>query len=97
MADPSQIEMVRDLLHEVAETHHQVFRISDGADDDWASWYADWLTKLSELPSVLSTPLVRSELVYLLVQLDKAYGDENATEPWETYYATRLVDYFGGR
>jgi hypothetical protein len=31
-----------DLLHEAAETHHQVFRITDGADDDWASWYAQW-------------------------------------------------------
>jgi hypothetical protein len=34
---------VSELLHEAAETHHQVFRISDGADDDWASWYAQWL------------------------------------------------------
>jgi hypothetical protein len=41
------------LLHEAAETHHQVFRITDGADDDWASWYADWLVTLSELPELL--------------------------------------------
>ena len=41
---------VSDLLHEAAETHHRVFRISDGADDDWASWYAQWLVTLSELP-----------------------------------------------
>jgi transposase len=34
---------VSDLLHEAAETHHRVFRITDGADDDWASWYAQWL------------------------------------------------------
>jgi hypothetical protein len=27
---------VAGLLHEAAETHHQVFRITDGADDDWA-------------------------------------------------------------
>src|SRR5262249_59024685 len=39
------------LLHEAAETHHRVFRIVDGADDDWASWYADWLVNLSELPT----------------------------------------------
>jgi hypothetical protein len=29
---------VGELLHEAAETHHQVFRIRTGADDDWASW-----------------------------------------------------------
>lgn len=26
-----------------------VYRIVDGADPDWASWYADWLVNLSEL------------------------------------------------
>ena len=44
---------VSELLHEAAETHHQVFRITDGADEDWASWYAQWLVTLSELPEVL--------------------------------------------
>src|SRR5438034_11775731 len=43
------------LLHEVAETHHRVFRITDGEDADWASWYADWLLSLSELPTLLGT------------------------------------------
>jgi hypothetical protein len=95
MADAAQVEQVRSLLHEVAETHHRVYRITDGADDDWASWYADWLTRLSELPSLLSTEVVRSELVFLLVELDKAYTDEEPTEPWEAYYATRLIDHFG--
>jgi hypothetical protein len=97
MADASVIGRVQGLLHEVAETHHQVFRISDGADDDWASWYADWLTKLSELPSLLATQPVRSELVYQLVQLDKEFTAEAPTEAWEDFYATRLVDYFGVR
>jgi hypothetical protein len=28
------VARVSGLLHEVAETHHRVFRITDGADDD---------------------------------------------------------------
>jgi len=44
---------IADLLHEAAETHHRVYRITDGADPDWASWYADWLTGHSELPTLL--------------------------------------------
>ena len=32
---------IAELLEEVGETHHGVFRITDGVDDDWASWYAD--------------------------------------------------------
>jgi hypothetical protein len=66
---------VAELLHEAAETHHQVFRITDGADDDWASWYAQWLVTLSELPELLGAKVVRSELTYLLVRLDKEYTD----------------------
>jgi hypothetical protein len=97
MTDSSVVEQIRNLLHEVSETHHQVFRITEGADDDWASWYADWLTRLSELPSLLSSRPVRSELVYLLVRLDKKYTDEDPTETWEEYYAARLVDYFAGQ
>src|SRR6185437_5679759 len=52
-------QQVSDLLHEAGETHHRVYRIVDGADDDWASWYADWLINLSELPALLGTRPVR--------------------------------------
>ena len=63
----TQITRVAELLHEAAETHHCVYHIVDGADDDWASWYGDWLLRLSELPQLLGRLPVRSELVYLLV------------------------------
>lgn len=82
------------LLHEAGETHHQVFRIVDGADDDWASWYAEWLTTLSELPELLDAPPVRSELTYMLVRLDKKYTKNAPTEPWPDYYAAQLVEHF---
>ena len=85
---------ISDLLHEAAETHHRVYRIVDGDDADWASWYADWLIKLSELPQLLGSRPVRSELVYLLVSLDKRYTAENPDEPWEGYYARRIADHF---
>ncbi len=91
----TQLEQVRDLLHEAAETHHQVFRITDGADDDWASWYADWLLKLSELPDILGRPPVRSSLVYELVRLDREYTAEAREEPWEAFYARALIDRLG--
>jgi hypothetical protein len=83
------------LLHEAAETHHRVFRITDGADDDWASWYAQWLLTLSELPELLATKVVRSELICLLVGLDRRYRDRRPAERWEDYYARELVRHFG--
>jgi hypothetical protein len=82
---------VSELLHEAAETHHRVFRITDGADDDWASWYADWLVTLSELPGLLGDKVVRSELTYLLVRLDKEYTERGPEERWEDFYARELV------
>jgi hypothetical protein len=92
----SAVEQVRALLHEAAETHHRVYRIVDGEDQDWASWYADWLVKLSELPQLLGTTPVRSELIYLLVGLDKEYVRSQPDEPWESFYAARLVDHYSG-
>ena len=85
---------IGDLLQEASETHHRVFRITEGADADWASWYADWLISLSELPSVLGNKPVRSELVYLLVSLDKEYAAQDPGEPWPSYYARRIIEHF---
>lgn len=91
MADTDRVSA---LLHEAGETHHQVFRIVDGVDDDWASWYADWLVNLSELPQLLGTKPVRSELVFLLVRLDREYVERQPGGRWEDYYARELVDHF---
>jgi hypothetical protein len=75
------LEQISGLLHEVGETHHRVFRIVDGADDDWASWFAWWLINLSELPNLLKEKPVRSELIYLLVSLGKQYRPKLPANP----------------
>src|SRR5690348_5524591 len=85
------LEQISGLLHEAGETRHRVFRIVDGADDDWASWYAQWLIDLSELPDLLAARPVRSELIYLLVSLDRQYTAEVPGEPWEIYYARQIL------
>ncbi|HEX4217073.1 MAG TPA: hypothetical protein VHZ02_01785 [Acidimicrobiales bacterium] len=89
MAD---IERIAGLLQEAAETHHQVFRITDGTDADWASWYSDWLVTLSELGDLLGRKPVRSELTSLLVELDNEYAKQAPAEPWPTWYAIRLAE-----
>lgn len=89
------IVTLAELLHEAAETHHVVYRITDGDDPDWASWYADWLLDLSELPDLLGERPVRSHLVHALVDLDRRYADEAADEHWPAWYAARLAERFG--
>src|SRR4051795_7022774 len=88
------VAAIATLLHEAAETHHRVYRITDGEDADWASWYADWLIRLSELPERLGRTPVRSELVYLLVLLDKEVTEHQPDEAWEQYFDRPLVEHF---
>ena len=84
-------DKIAELLHEAAETHHVVYRITDGDDPDWASWYADWLLRLSELPQLLGRDPVRSHLVHALVQLDRDYTAASSADRWEDWYAARLA------
>jgi hypothetical protein len=88
-------QRVADLLHEAAEVHHVVYRITDGADDDWASFYAHWLTRHSELGEVLGGVPVGSHMVHELVECDLANGDAGPEEPWEPWYARCVVARFG--
>ena len=37
---------------------------------------------------------VRSELTYVLVGLDKEYTAGQTGEPWEAYYAERILSHF---
>jgi hypothetical protein len=93
--DDDRVSRIAALLHEAGETHHLVYRIVDGDDPDWASWYADWLIGLSELPQILGTTPVRSELVWLLVQLDKDYSAASPDDPWPQWYAQRILAQHG--
>ncbi len=49
----------------------------------------------SELPELLGTKPVRSELVWQLVQLDKAFT-ASALAAWEDHHAADLVESFRG-
>jgi hypothetical protein len=91
----SQVDRIAQLLHEAGETHHVVYRIVDGDDPDWASWYSEWLDNLSELPELLGAKPVRSELTWMLVQLGKDYDAQQPGDPWPQWYAARLVEHFG--
>ncbi len=88
------IARISGVLREAAELHHRVYRIVDGKDANWASWYADWLIHLSELPKVLGTTPVRAELVSLLVRFDKEYAKRKADVPWDQFYAEQLRRHF---
>ena len=90
----AELTSIAELRHEAAETHHVVFRITDGEDPDWASWYADWLLQHSELPQLLGSAPTRSHLVHALVELDREYVAFAPVERWEETYSRGLMSRF---
>ena len=88
-------EAIAELLHQAGETHHTVFAIVDGADDDRATRYSDRLVDLSELPTLLGATPVRSELTYMLVKLDKEFTAQQPGGRWEDHYARGMIEHFG--
>jgi hypothetical protein len=88
-------QRLAELLHEAGEVHHVVYRITDGADDDWASFYADWLIDHSELPEILGGRPTRSHLVHELVECERTFAETAPESSWEDFYAERIVGRFG--
>jgi hypothetical protein len=86
---------VADLLNQVGEVHHRVFADTDGNDDDWATFYSDWLLAHSQLPRLLGRRPIRSHLTRDLVELDEAYTKAAPSEPWPAWYAARLIAKYG--
>jgi hypothetical protein len=80
------------LLHQVGETHHVVFSDTDGNDEDWATFYSDWLLTHSDLPKLLGKRPIRSHLTRDLVELDEQYTGAGLSQPWPTWYADRLIE-----
>jgi hypothetical protein len=82
---------IAQLLHQVGDVHHVVFADTDGSDNDWATFYSDWLLMHSELPSLLGRRPVRSHLTRDLVELDEQYTAAAPSDPWPTWYTQRLI------
>lgn len=84
------VSTIAGLLQQVGEVHHLVFADTDGSDDDWATFYSNWLLVHSKLPELLGRRPVRSHLTRDLVELDEQYTSQHPGEPWPMWYAQRL-------
>ncbi len=82
---------ISELFRQVSEVHHMVFADTDGADDDWATFYSDWLLTHSQLPRLLGRRPVRSHLTRDLVDFDEQYAREAPPEAWPAWYTARLM------
>jgi len=90
MSDDNTMQ-VANLLQKAGDVHHQVFADTDGNDEDWATFYSDWLLAHSNLSQLLGRRPIRSHLTRDLVELDTEYTSKAAADPWPAWYAQRLI------
>jgi hypothetical protein len=93
MVDSTRHEELKALFHEVAQAHHRAFIEADGADPDWPIWYAEYLH--DRLTTLLDARFSKSELVYLLISLDRETQRVAPGASWQSYYARALLERYG--
>ena len=79
------------LFHQTAEDHHVAYKETDGVDPDWSIWYAGHLLEKG-FDKRLDATILKSDLIYLLVSLDKQITAEAPGAKWENYYADFFVN-----
>jgi hypothetical protein len=89
MNDETQQELAQ-LFREAGHAHHEAFIDADGADPDWPIWYAEFLHP--RLNATLSNQFTRSELVCLLIELDKEARSTSSEADWADFYARLLLE-----
>lgn len=84
-----RITELADLFQEAGHAHHQAYIETNGADDDWAIWYADYL--IGSLSDLLDASLTRTQIIVLLVELDRLHRTIVPGSNWSVFYARELV------
>jgi hypothetical protein len=84
-----RIDRVAQLLDEAGRAHHKAYFETDGFDPEWPLWYAEYL--LDKLRTALDAQFTKSELVYLLVLLDREQRMIAPGATWTLFYARELV------
>ena len=83
-------ETITALLHQAGEEHLATHRETNGDDPEWPIWYAGYLLE-NGFETLLDAKLLKSDLIYLLVLVDKQQKSEAPGSQWEKYYADFFV------
>jgi hypothetical protein len=79
------------LFHQTSEDHHVAYKATDGVDPDWSIWYAGRLLEQG-FDKLLNASILKSDLIYLLVTVDKELQAYAPGARWEDYYADFFID-----
>lgn len=92
MTDIDSAQKLAMLFQETGGAHHKAFHETDGADPEWPLWYADYLQ--DKLGKLLNADLTKSEIVYLLLSLEKQRTEKAPEAKWPSYYAKVLLKHY---
>jgi hypothetical protein len=81
------------LLRETGAAHHDAFAAVNGDDPEWPLWYAEQLVQ--PLSDLTGFPFTKSELVYVLVLMNKEHTAKALDIDWAVYYAQYIVEHYG--
>jgi hypothetical protein len=79
-------EAITALLHQAGEQHLATHQETNGDDPDWSIWYASYLLE-NGFDTLLDAKMLQSDLIYLLVLVDRQQKLEAPGSQWEKYYA----------
>ncbi len=78
------------LLRETGTAHHEAFAAVNGDDPEWPLWYAERLVQ--PLTDLTGFPFTKSELVYVLVLMNREQTSKALGTDWATYYAQYITE-----
>jgi hypothetical protein len=78
------------LLTKAEDAHQLAYQDTEGVDEEWPMWYADFL--IEDLRHILNVDLTRSELICVLLNLSRLQPLEAPGEDWQVYYADYLLE-----
>ncbi|MEK6719702.1 MAG: hypothetical protein AABZ33_03410 [Chloroflexota bacterium] len=95
MADRMDSRELARMIAATGRAHHAAFAASDGADPEWALWYAGHLQatvwdRLGSIPT-------RGELTYLLIAAERAHATAgDGRGDWPAFYAGYILEHYRG-
>ena len=90
MTDQTKHDALASLFRETGQAHHQAYIETDGTHPDWPIWYPEHLHE--PLAALLGASFTRSELVYLLVALDRDLKARAPGAEWVGFYTRWFLE-----
>jgi glutaredoxin len=83
-------DQLADLLRDTGQAHHRAYIEQDGADPDWAIWYAEHLQ--DRLTRQFGFSVSTAELVECFLQADVEHSARAPERDWPDFYAELFLE-----